>query len=120
MIYSFAAVRFVMSTLFIKKGTFNHCERSKASLVEHHGMYVFFCDIYTHTFSHTRTHTRTHTYTNTYTNTCTFSCACACVSLFFLLCGAVGGGVGWGGVWCGVVWCGKKWVISNVFPQDWS
>ena len=30
-----------MSTLFVKKGTFNHCGRSKASFFEHHGRYVF-------------------------------------------------------------------------------
>ena len=41
MIYSFAAVRFVMSTLFIKKGTFNHCGRSNASNSTHNGTYVF-------------------------------------------------------------------------------
>ena len=41
LIYSFAAVRFVMSTLFIKKGTLNHCGRSKAWNSTHHGRYVF-------------------------------------------------------------------------------
>ena len=37
----FSAVRFVMSTFFNKKGTFNHCGRSKASNSTHHGRYVF-------------------------------------------------------------------------------
>ena len=57
---------------------------------------------YTDTDTHTRTHTRTHT--------CTHAYKCTCVSLFFfLLFGAVGGGVGWvewSGVCRGVVWCG--------------
>ena len=73
-------------------------------------------------------------------------CVHVCVS-FFLLCGAVGGGVGgvgWGGVWVArrslnksseesydekvhcngqersVQWLNKKRIRSNVFPQDWS
>ena len=37
----FLRARFVMSTLFIKKGTFNHCGWAKASLIEHHEKYVF-------------------------------------------------------------------------------
>ena len=101
LIYSFAAVRFVMSTLFIKKGTFNHCGRSNVWNSTHHGRYVFQT---THT--HTRTRTHTHTYTHTYTHTCT----CTCVSLFFFVvwCRWEWGGVGLGlGVrWCGVVVCG--------------
>ena len=72
-----------MSTLFIKKGTFNHCGRSNVWNSTHHGRYVFQT---TYTHAHTRT------------------CTCACVSLF-LLCGAVGGGVARGGVGLGVRWC---------------
>ena len=50
----------------------------------------------------------TYTYTYTYMYTCIYVYVCVFV-FFFLLCGAVGGGVGWvgwSGVCRGVVWCG--------------
>ena len=106
LIYSFAAVRFVMSALFIKKGTFNHCGRSKASLVEHHGMYVFFVR-YKYTYIYTYTYTYIYKYT--YIHMYIYMCMCVCVFVFFVVwcrwwwSGVGWGGVGWGG--CGVVWC---------------
>ena len=127
----FSRVWFVMSTLFIKKRTFNHCGRSKAWNSTHHGRYVFQTAFFSWEMSKTVTatctwtptctspHTYTHAYTRTHTYECTYSCAC--VSLCFLLCGAVScrvlrlvvgwlGGVVWCGVvWCGVVWCGVVW-----------
>ena len=41
MIYSFAAVRLVMSTLLSRRTKFNHFGRSEALNNTHHGRYVF-------------------------------------------------------------------------------
>ena len=86
-----------MSTLFIRKGSFNHFGRAKAWNSTHHGRYVFqtsffFREKYIYIF----------TYTYIFKYMFIYMCVYVCVFVFFLLCGAVDGGMGWCGVWCGV------------------
>ena len=73
-----------MSTLFNKKGTFNHCGRSKAWNSTHHGRYVFFV-IYIYTYTYTYIYKYIYKYMYMYMCVC----VCVCVCLFFLLFGAV-------------------------------
>ena len=87
-----------MSTLFfIKKGTFNHCGRSNDSNSTHHGRSCSRLRIQIQILIHVHIHVHMHIRVR------------VCLCFFFLLCGAVGGGVGWvgwSGVCRGVVWCG--------------
>ena len=92
-----------MSALFFRKGTFNHCGRSKAWNSTHHGWYVFqtrffrenyYIYIYTYTYSYT------YTYTYTYIHKYMYKYMCVYVCVFFFVvwcrwwCGGVGLGLG--------------------------
>ena len=64
-----------MSAFFIKKGTFNHCGRSKAWNSTHHGRYEF-QTVFLLRNMNTNMYTDTVIYKYMYKNTCTSSCAC--------------------------------------------
>ena len=57
----------------MRKGTFSHCGTSKASLIEHHGRYVFqtafFLEKYEHRHVHMHLHIHKHLHTQTFTYT---------------------------------------------------
>ena len=109
-IYSFSRCAVCHVYTFIKNGTFRRCGRSKAWNNTHHGRYVFqtrffrekYFYIYictcTHIHIHVHLHVHIHIQKHAHIHVRVRVCLC-----FFLLCGAVGGGVRWGGVGCGVV-----------------
>ena len=115
----------------MRKGTFNHCGKLKASLIEHHGRYVFQTAFFLRSMNtdmYICTYTYTYIYIHTYihihliilvhiqkTRTYTCMCVCVCVFVFFVVwcrvmsCARCSLLVWCGVVWCGVVWCGVVW-----------